>query len=353
MWHFVAYGYPISCALGIALGGPWVFATGMFGSIALPVLDWIVRPHTVCSDGFRQDFERLVSEILLLLYPVVHYCLFVYAMYSVATVDYRWWELAGICYGLGLTGGACGFPVAHELIHRQSALARSTGLALLATPLYMHFRIEHIYGHHKTVGCPEDPATARRGESLYRFFARSLIDGFIDAWNIERRRLSKQGLQILNWKNRMLWYGLSEFCIVGIIWATLGLKPLAIFLISALLSVFLLETINYIEHYGLERGRLGDAGGYERVHVGHSWNSPHAISNAALFNLGLHADHHLRATKPFQELEHRAEAPQLPAGYFAMATLALIPPLWRKVMDSLIPSQRRSNPHSPHCELTT
>ena len=239
-------------------------------------------------------------------------------------------ELVGALLAVGITGGVIGITVAHELIHRSSRLDRILGGLLLALVSYLHWAIEHVAGHHRRVATPEDPATARLGEILPAFMARSVGRGFQSAWRIESARNARRGTRAV-WHNRVL-LGVALSCgMTAAIGLVGGPRAMAFFLGQSAVAIAFLETINYIEHYGLRR-RLVGPGVYERVTTLHSWNSAHWLTNALLFNLQRHSDHHVWPARPYHELRHRPESPQLPTGYAGMALLAMVPPLWRRVM---------------------
>lgn len=333
MRHLLVMVYPLATLLGFHLAGYWVFLTGAISGVALLLLDGLLP---VLSSGrtlsYRPGSAR-GAEAVLWIYPAVHLAVLLTACHYLSTQDYLWWELAGLSYGLGLLGGACAFPVAHELIHRRETAARVLGTALLALPLYMHFRIEHVHGHHRHVASPADPATARLGESLYHFFRRSCVGGYLSAWRIELARLRRRQHACWGWRNRMLWYAAIQLSWLATVFAWFGPLAGTTMLIAAALAIFLLETINYIEHYGLQRRYDPSTQRYERVSSRHSWDCAQAATNAALFNLGLHSSHHADIRRPFTQLRAGRNNPTLPAGYFFMAALALFPPLWRRVMD--------------------
>jgi alkane 1-monooxygenase len=248
-------------------------------------------------------------------------------------------ELVGATLSVGATTGAIGMAVAHELIHRRHGYARAFGAILLASVTYPHFAIEHVKGHHRHVGTPRDPATARLGESLYRFVPRSVVGGLISAWQIERLRLWEREAGTWSRHNVMLRYAALVLATYGAIAIVLGPLALALFAGQSLVAIAALEVINYIEHYGLLR-KKSSAYEYERVKPEHSWDSPNRISNWMLMNLPRHSDHHLSAAKRYQSLELLTHAPRLPGGYGAMFLLALVPPLWFRVMDPRVAAAR-------------
>jgi alkane 1-monooxygenase len=235
---------------------------------------------------------------------------------------------------IGATAGIFGMLSAHELIHCRSALDRSLGLAMLASTSYMHFRLSHLHGHHRFAATPNDPATARRGESLYYFVLRSVIGQYHQCWHFESRRTRNGGL---SWRaNRMMLYLVLTLLVYMGAGLIAGLRGMAFMALQSLLALFILEAFNYVAHYGLERQRQSD-GRYERLADRHSWNTARCFSNSALFNAGGHSHHHAEPARPFDQLRPRAGAPELPFGYAGSILLALLPPLWRRVMDRRIP----------------
>jgi alkane 1-monooxygenase len=204
---------------------------------------------------------------------------------------------------------------------------------------YMHFFIEHNKGHHVHVATPRDPASSRYNENMYAFWFRSVYGSFMSAWNIEADRVKRSGAKILSWQNEMiqylvytLTYLLAMTALVSVVNGGLALGVMLFLVIQGILAFTLLEVVNYIEHYGIERKLLAN-GRYERVNPLHSWNSSYRLSNFFLFQLQRHSDHHATASKPYQVLNHYNESPQLPQGYPAMMLLSLFPPLWFKVMN--------------------
>jgi alkane 1-monooxygenase len=189
-----------------------------------------------------------------------------------------------------------------------------------------------VLGHHRAVATPDDPATSRRGESLYRFYPRTVLGGLRSAWVLERERCAKKQTPWWNPRDRRSRYVLVlAASYVGVAWI-FGPFGLALFVAQGVVAFSLLEVINYIEHYGLARRQLA-SGKYERVLPQHSWNSAHRVSNYYLFNLARHSDHHYLASREYDRLRHHGDAPQLPTGYVGMVILALFPPLWFHVMD--------------------
>ena len=205
---------------------------------------------------------------------------------------------------------------------------------MLVICCYGHFRIEHVYGHHRNVATKEDPATARKGENFYFYFVRCVINSVISSWNIEKNILLKRNINLLNIRNRMLHYFVLEFLFLIIAFYIAGLNGLIFVLFHSFVSILLLELVNYIQHYGLERKMVN--GKYEKFTDHHSWNSRHISANWSTFNLGLHAEHHHRASKHYPLLSQEEKSVEMPANYSIMLIMALIPPLWFFVMDKKI-----------------
>jgi alkane 1-monooxygenase len=255
----------------------------------------------------------------------------------VATVPLTPFEVAGATLSMGAISGAIGITFAHELVHRSHRFERGLGEVLLASVCYAHFAIEHVHGHHRHVGTPRDPATARLGESFYRFLPRTLAGSLTSAWHLEVERLARRGKGRWSASNRMLRYAATQLVLFPAIWWFFGITGVLLFAGQAVLAFSILEVINYVEHYGLVRTEIGP-GEYERIAPNHSWDSSYRVSNWMLINLARHSDHHCAAAKRYQSLELLPQAPQLPGGYGAMFLLALVPPLWFRVMNPRIPA---------------
>jgi alkane 1-monooxygenase len=240
------------------------------------------------------------------------------------------WELVGAVVSTGICCGSIGINLGHELGHRSGARDRFLAKVALLTSLYLHFFVEHNRGHHQRVATPEDPASARLGQNVYAFWAASIAGSYRSAWELENERLRRRGRRAFSLANEMVRYHVVEAALLAGVLVAAGPIALALFLVAALLGVLLLETVNYIEHYGLARSRVGD--GYERVGHGHSWSSDHPVSRVLLFELTRHADHHARPGRRWSALRHVDQSPELPAGYPALILLSLVPPLWFAVM---------------------
>lgn len=325
----LSYVAPFSVLVGACLGGWGYYLTWLIAFALHPVLDTILGQDpkagvSTPSTGF--------GEAILLAYPPIQLALLAWSLHHFATANLAPFEAFGLVVSIGLSTGAIGITAAHELVHRRKRWERGLGVMLLAMVSYSHFRIEHVHGHHRHIATPKDPASSRLGETVYRFWGRSLLGGWLSAWRIEKERLASKGRGVLNPRNRMLHYLVIEILACTAIGATWGASALGFFFIQSAIAILLLETINYIEHYGLER-KLRDNGQYEPVSVRHSWDSGHRVSNWFLFNLARHADHHAHPLRKYESLRVFPEAPRLPMGYSTSILVALLPPLWRRIMD--------------------
>jgi alkane 1-monooxygenase len=322
-----------------------VFNRGWFTAVPvvvvfglLPVLDWMAGVAAIPREAPDLAFNRWFRGVTWVWVPV-QLALLAWLVGTVPMEHLRPLELLGATVSVGATTGAIGMTFAHELIHRRHGYERLFGNILLASVTYPHFAIEHVKGHHRHVGTPRDPATARLGESVYRFVPRSVVGGLISAWQIERLKLWERDTGTWSINNLMLRYAVVELAIYASIGIGLGPVALALFAGQSLVAIAILEAINYIEHYGLLR-RKSTSYEYERVKPEHSWDSPNRISNWLLINLPRHSDHHMSAAKRYQSLELLTHAPRLPGGYGAMFLLALVPPLWFRVMNPRVAAVR-------------
>ncbi len=336
--YYSAFAFVPLTALAFQWGGFLTFAFPLFVFGLLPILELSMPAGTgnLDTEAERQALSsRLYDWVLYLLVPA-HWFLLLLFLHGFASAEWGTVSTVGSVWTMGLCCGIFGINVAHELGHRHKPFEQFLAKSLLVTSLYLHFFIEHNRGHHTRIATDDDPASARLGESLYRFWARSMVGGWLSAWELERRRLEKKGRKWFSWDNQMLRFQviqLSWVATVSIVW---GFRTTLGYLTAALLGGLLLETVNYIEHYGLRRRKLDD-GRWERVTADHSWNSDHQLGRLLLFELTRHSDHHLHASRKYQVLRHIEEAPQMPTGYPGMMTLALIPPLWFKLVHPLIP----------------
>ena len=244
-------------------------------------------------------------------------------------------EYIGRISSMGLMCGVLGINVGHELGHRTNKVEIFLGELMLLTSLNTHFLPYHNGGHHFNVATPKDAATARKNEPLYFFWIRSHFTSYLNAWQLENKRLLNDNKSIISFHHKMLKYSIANLLIIISIYFYFGKIALIGFLAAAVIGILQLETVNYIEHYGLLR-KKNKLGRYEKVRHHHSWNSDHVIGKLMLFNLSRHSDHHYNGSKHYQILKSLPESPQMPTGYPGMMLLSLIPPLWFKYMNGKI-----------------
>jgi alkane 1-monooxygenase len=302
--------------------------------VIVPLLDGLVGRSSAPSSP--QEIARLEASLLfrgiLIAYVPMQLGLIAWGAWLITRGDLSAAQALGLALSVGIVTGAQGITIGHELGHKRTRLERLLARVLLVTVSYGHFSIEHNRGHHVRVATREDPASARFGESFWAFLPRTLAGSWLHAWQLEFERLERAGLPRWGWRNEMLWNTLLPFAIAGLLAAAFGPAAALFFFVQSAMAVLLLEAVNYVEHYGLERARLSDSR-YERVGARHSWDAYQTLSNCFLVHLQRHADHHLNPGRPYQALQPQAESPKLPAGYPLMVPLALLPPLWFAVMN--------------------
>ena len=342
MKYLCSFIIPITVLVGLWYGGYWAWLTVAIVFLGVPLLDAVVgRDRRNLEEGQEaQQLRSVPHSLLLYTYLPIQIGLILFLGWVLKESSEPWAVRIGWILSVALCTGGMGITVAHELIHRRSLAERWLGRLLLMTVLYMHFAIEHVRGHHAKVGTGDDPATARQGISVYRFMITTIPAQLLSAWKLECTRLRKHQWPIWSLRNEMLLFAGIQLLWLGMLACICGLAFLPLYFLVALLSVILLEMINYVEHYGLERGKL-PSGRYEAVHEHHSWNSDHLVSRVLLFELTRHSDHHLVATRPYQTLRSITGAPDLPSGYPGMLLLTLIPPVWFAVMDPKVESVKQ------------
>lgn len=247
----------------------------------------------------------------------------------------------GLITAFGMSCGVLGINAAHELGHRNSWYEQLMSKLLLFSTLYMHFFIEHNRGHHKNVSTDEDPASSRYGETVYAFYVRSIIGSWLSAWRLEQQRLEKIQKSVWSWHNEMLRFQVAQAALLGLIGWYFGTYTMLYYVFGALMGILLLETVNYIEHYGLRRKKVGNH--YERTMPIHSWNSNHPIGRLMLLELSRHSDHHYMANRKYQTLRYHDDSPQMPTGYPGMMLLSFVPPIWFWVMHRAIARYKQTH----------
>ena len=318
-------------SLGLIINPSWSISPFIWVFVLVPLID-LALPYLSKQDpDLKENIFHNFSILIVL--PCIIF-LIVFGLFVVTDPTVSLLTAAALGAAVGMSGGSIGITTAHELIHRQNKYMRGIGVVLLVLCCYGHFRIEHVYGHHKHVATKEDPATARRGENFYFYFIRCVINSVISSWNIEKNMLQKKNISTFSLQNRMIHYFVLESLFLCIAYVIAGFNGIVFVLTHSFVSIMLLELVNYIQHYGLERKM--ENGKYERFTDHHSWNSRHISANWSTFNLGLHAEHHQSAAKHYPLLSQEEKAIEMPANYSVMLMMALVPPIWFFVMDKRI-----------------
>jgi alkane 1-monooxygenase len=342
--YLFAYLLPVSAAIALALQGPWAWATPIVSFVLLPLLElWTPQStENVPPEEEEARSRRRFFDVLLYLNFPILFGLTGWYLWIIQHDPLSRSELVGLTFGAGIIVGAIGINVAHELGHRVRSYEQTMAKWMLMVALYQHFFIEHNRGHHKYVATERDPATARRNEWLFAFWLRSIGGSWQSAWQLETERLRRAGLPVWSYHNEMLRFVGWQAAWLLAVALLIGLRALWGAIAIALIGILLLETINYIEHYGLQR-RILPNGRLEPVSPAHSWNSNHELGRIFLYELTRHSDHHYKATRKYQILRHLDESPQLPFGYPTSVLLALIPPLWFRIMNPRLPRENAAS----------
>jgi alkane 1-monooxygenase len=337
-WWALAVVYPLLPFLGmaahaftgyqIALALPLLISYGL-----MPLLDHLIGedennpPEAVVP---QLDSDRYYRWLTWATVPL-HFIALVGCAWWVGTQALSWWAVGILAYVAGTDSGL-GINTGHELGHKRTAVEQWLARLVLAVPAYGHFTVEHGRGHHRLVSTPDDHASARMGETIYRFALREVPGGIQRAWRLETERLAQRGQSPWGPGNTMLQsYAVTALLQFGLVLA-FGWVMLPFLAVHNLVAWWQLTSANYVEHYGLLRSRLAD-GRYEAPQPHHSWNANHLVTNLATFHLQRHSDHHANPSRRYQSLRHFENLPQLPSGYFGMFPLAYVPPLWFRVMN--------------------
>ena len=327
-----------------AVVGSWtvvllpLYSWGMFS-----ILDAFLGRNENNPDLSTPESGLIWYRLITLIWFPVQFCLVFGLVWYVPQAEHLGTlEKIVLFFGVGSVSGTIGINYSHELMHQKSAIERWLGDLLLATVLYSHFRSEHLRVHHLYVGTPRDPVTARYNEGFHRFFPRVLVECHVSAWKAEVAMLARRNLPPLHRSNPYWRYGALQLAMLALAIALGGWVGLTLFLFQAFVAIWQLELVNYIEHYGLTRRHLG-VGRYEHVLPRHSWNATHTASNWLLINLQRHSDHHYKPDRRFPLLQTYAEddAPQLPYGYPIMTMAAMVPPLWKRLMNRRVKQWRQ------------
>ncbi len=346
--YLIVFVLPGLVVLGVRFGGAAAYLTPFVAFVLLPVLDLLVGEDRVNYtpeeekdlDGERHD--RLVTYAIV----PVYWGVLATVVHGAIAGGWTLAEYAGNTWSMGILSGI-GIVVAHELGHKSAKLEKRLAKALLHPTFYGHFTQEHDLGHHLMVATPEGPSSPRFGVSFWRFYPRTVAGTFRKDLELERQRLARVGrsawsLANETWRNVLCPVAFTAAADAagellapeapGLLGLGAGATAALVVVVQAVLGFSLLEIVNDLEHYGLERRKLPN-GKDERVTPLHSWNSNHLVTNGFLYHLQRHSDHHAWPARRYQILRNFPEAPQLPTGYTGMILLAAVPPLWFRVMD--------------------
>jgi len=329
---------PLFPLLGIGLyvlsGSLWSFGLPLlFSYVVIPLLDWIIGtdsnnpPEEIVPQLENDRYYRVLTWVTV----PMHFLTLIVVAWFAATQDLPFWAVMVLAFTAGIYSGL-GINTAHELGHKKTGLEQALARIALAVPVYGHFCVEHNRGHHRHVATPEDPASARMGESIYQFMLREIPGGFRRGWAAEARRLENLGKSRWSMNNEILQSYALSLVLQGALILTLGWIMIPFLIVHNFWAWFQLTSANYVEHYGLLRSK-DENGIFERCQPHHSWNANFLFSNLVLFHLERHSDHHANSARRYQSLRNFDDIPQLPNGYFGTYLLAYIPWLWFKVMD--------------------
>ena len=344
MKYLFAYSIPLISFIGIYEQGIATYSGVVFAFGLIPLLE-LLLPVDIKNDDENQIKSKLANkmyDVLLYFNILIVYGLLLYTLLKVTSTSLATYEIIGIILSLGVVLGANGINVAHELGHRKTRWERILGKILLVPSHYTHFFVEHNLGHHLHVSTPEDPSTAKYNQNVYAFWYQTITGTYKKAWQIQLKLNKVNGHHFLSIYNDMFWFSIIQILYLVLVALFFGSLGFIVALLSGIVGFLLLETINYIEHYGLKRNKLA-SGRYERVTEKHSWNSNHIMGRIILYELTRHGDHHYKASKKYQILEYHDVSPQMPFGYPTSMVLSLIPPLWFSIMNKRVPLDMKSS----------
>jgi alkane 1-monooxygenase len=329
--YLFVYTLPVLAIISFHSQGIWSYLPVLEAFVFIPIIELITKPNATNltqENRLKVKDNRFYLWALRLSVPVQLFC-GIYMLYQIdGALDIT--TRIGRILSYGMLCGVMGINIAHELGHKTNRIDQFLAKVLLTTTLYTHFYLEHNFGHHKNVGTPEDASTARKGEWVYLFWIRSIAMSYLSAWRIGMKRSKGNVL-----KNEMVYYTLIQIILLVLIYLSFDGSVLLGFVGASITGWLLLETVQYIEHYGLVRKKSSNYR-YENVEPQHSWNSNHMWGRAILFELSRHSDHHYLPNKEYPLLDHHQESPQLPTGYPGMMLLSLIPPLYMHIVHARI-----------------
>ncbi len=340
--YLFAYSVPLSAFISFESMGLGTYTSVIYAFIILPFLDLVTgnSPKNLSKEDENNKKVKCIFDVMLYLNLPIVFGLLWLVFTKIQTQEYATYELIGIGLSAGILLATNAINVAHELGHRIPYFERFMSKCLYMPCLYMHFYIEHNFGHHMNVATPNDGATAKYNQTVFSFWITSVTKQYLDAWKCQMKLLKTQKGSFLSVKNDMLWYHLIQPSYLFGVFYFFSFDVMLFAIAIGVVSFLFLESINYIEHYGLRRFKT-PSGRYERVQPHHSWNSNFNIGRIVLYELTRHSDHHFKSSKKYQLLNSYEQSPRLPLGYPASILLSFIPPLWFKIMNPLVPEQMK------------
>ena len=332
---FLSLGLLAVVLFAMMQGGWWLALIPFSSWILFSILDSLIGTNPVNPDPETPDADLFWHKLVVIgWFPLQFLVIFGAIFYVTQTDAMDKSEAFWLFFGIGVLTGTIGIVYAHELMHQKNRLERWMADLLLASVLYSHFRSEHLLVHHRYVGTPRDAVTARYNESFYRFFPRVLSESLTSSWTAEADLQARKNKSSFNLQNPFARYFALQTGMLILAFVIGGWVGVALFCWQAFVAIWQLELVNYLEHYGLTRKHLGN-GKYEHVQPRHSWNSDQRASNWLLINLQRHSDHHYKPDRryPLLQTYGSSDAPQLPYGYPLMTMLAMVPPVFRKIMN--------------------
>ncbi|MEJ2583575.1 MAG: alkane 1-monooxygenase [Robiginitalea sp.] len=342
--YLAAYTIPLSAFIGISQGQFWYYLTPVYAFMLIPLLEVLLpedEKNLEASEKKQEAINPIYDWMLYANIPIVYALIWLVGTKASSGFLYPF-EYVGMALSLGIVLGTNGINVGHELGHRQSSPVRFLGKLLLLPSFYMHFYIEHNFGHHQNAATKEDPATARYNQPVYHFWVTSVTRQYLNAWRIQKTLLKRAARGFFSKYNDMLWYLVIQAIYLTALYVLFGAFAAGFLVVCGIIGFLLLETVNYIEHYGLLRKKL-KSGRYERVRQIHSWNSNHIMGRIVLYELTRHSDHHYKSSKKYQLLDYNEASPEMPFGYPTSMVLSLFPPLWFRIMNPRVPSEMKTS----------
>lgn len=340
--YLAAYIIPISAIFGILYPAELSYLTPIITFGIIPILELFTPEFTQNLSDSEKNSKATHPFFEWLLYinlPLVYFILG-FSLFSIEFQALNSTQILGLVLSVGIVLGSNGINVAHELGHREDKWSQIVSKLLLLPSHYTHFTIEHNFGHHAKVSTPEDPATAKLNQSLYSFWVTSSLQQYQNAWRLQKQLLDAKNQKFWSIHNSMLVNTTLQLVYLSALFIIFSWQTALLAISMGVVGFLLLESINYIEHYGLLR-KQRKSGRYFPVKEIHSWNSNHLLGRILLYELTRHSDHHYRASKNYQLLDYYSTSPELPYGYPTSILIAFFPPLWFALMNPRIPKDMR------------